>query len=137
MKGLLCQGDLSPSPRPPCTPVPGTSCSEEKPKLGQFGTDKSKRWSLPSAPEQAVKIQVANRRCSVKGCVFPAASGQGNCVQHDRQSQEPSLFSSRQPSMLLLDRAKFGSLDSEPDDSRANDRRRLARIRENFLDGVA
>jgi hypothetical protein len=137
MKGLFCQVGLSPSPQPSCTPVPGTGCSEEKPKLVQFGTEGSRRWSLPSSPEQAVKIQVADQRCSVKGCVFPAASGEGNCVQHDRQRQEPSLFSSRQPSMLLLDRAKFGSLDSEPDDSRANDRRRLAKIRENFLDGVA
>jgi hypothetical protein len=137
MKGLLCQGELSPFPQPSCAPVAGTSCSEEKPKPVQFGTEKSRRWSLLSTSEQAAKIQVADQRCSVKGCVFPAASGEGNCVQHDRQRQEPSLFSSRQPSMLLLDRAKFGSLDAEPEDSRANDRRRMAKIRENFLDGVA
>ena len=77
----------------------------------------------------------SNRRCREKGCVFPAArSESGRCLQHDRQYSEPALFHSQQPSMLLLDQAKFGLPDSEPDDSRARDRRRFAVLREANLD---
>jgi hypothetical protein len=36
--------------------------------------------------------------------------------------------------MLLLDRAKFGLPDHEPDDSRARDRRRFAMLREARLE---
>ncbi len=137
MRGFLCQGKLWLPPRPSCIPVPETTSSDDVAGVLQFTTERSTRRNLPSTPEFRLKREVADQRCSVKGCVFPATSAEGTCVQHDRQRQEPSLFSSQQPSTLLLDRAKFGVPDSEPDNSRANDRRRLARIRENFLDGVA
>jgi hypothetical protein len=39
--------------------------------------------------------------------------------------------------MLLLDRARFDVPDSEPDDTRAHDRRRLAAAREAFLEEAA
>ncbi len=95
-------------------------------------------WLLPRAeiPQTSAAL-MSSRRCKEKGCVFPAASADNDtCLQHNRQHQEPSLFRSRQPSTLLLDHAKFGVLDSEPDNSRANDRRRLAKIREHFLGGA-
>jgi hypothetical protein len=57
----------------------------------------------------------------------------GRCLHHDRQLHEPVLFNSRQPTQLLLDRAKFGLPNSEPDDSRAADRRRQTQQRELFL----
>ena len=78
-------------------------------------------------------------RCNEKACVFPQARpGSGKCLQHERQSSEPDLFGSRQPSMLLLDRAKFGVPDSDLDEeaSRANDRRHLSRLWQTFQESV-
>lgn len=86
------------------------------------------------------KARLHAGRCSERGCVFPAvAPGGGRCHQHDLECREPYLFGSRQPSMLLLDRAKFGLPDSEIQarESRSSDRRRLARQWERFLEGVA
>jgi hypothetical protein len=78
------------------------------------------------------------RRCSSKGCVFPAsAHGMGKCWQHELEELEPTHFLSCQPTHWLLDRAKFGLPDEECDDSRARDRRRLAALREQFLDDAA
>ena len=66
-------------------------------------------------------------RCSVKGCIFPAASAGGElCLIHHLTEQEPKLFLSVQPSMMCLDRAKYGIAESEYDDARARDRRRLS-----------
>jgi hypothetical protein len=72
--------------------------------------------------------------------VFPAAGGGiGKCRQHQRQYREPALFSSVQPSTLLLDRAKFGlpDSDSEPRVSRSSDRRRLTKLWQAFREGAA
>src|SRR5215472_11004480 len=42
-------------------------------------------------------------RCMEKGCVFPAAPGvEGRCLHHQRQRQEPVLYSSNQPSSALV-----------------------------------
>ncbi len=85
-------------------------------------------------------VQIFSARCSEKGCVFPPAlRGSGRCCHHDRQDQEPALFLSQQPSMLLLDHAKFGLADSEFErgGSRSSDRRRLARLWETFQEGIA
>jgi len=77
-------------------------------------------------------------RCCQKGCVFPAPpGGQGECAYHRRQSLEPDCFESQQPSFLLLDQAKFGLPDSEPDDGRVRDRHRLAEQRVQFMLGDA
>lgn len=66
-------------------------------------------------------------RCSEKGCVFPAARATtGKCLDHDRRRCVPELFQSLQPSMLLLDQAKYILPDSEFEDTRHLDRRRLA-----------
>jgi len=73
-------------------------------------------------------------RCGQKGCVFPAQpGGDGQCAHHRRQCLEPGCFQSQQPSFLLLDQAKFGLPDSEPDDGRVRDRHRLASERVRFM----
>ena len=61
----------------------------------------------------------------------------GECAYHRRQSAEPRCFQSMQPSFLLLDQAKFGLPDTEPDDGRVQDRNRLAAERVRFLLGEA
>lgn len=77
-------------------------------------------------------------RCSVKGCIFPVAdAGDSRCLVHDLADKEPKLFLSMQPSLLLLDQAKFGIPDPEFDDARARDRRRMAALREKFREEVA
>jgi hypothetical protein len=76
-------------------------------------------------------------RCRERACVFPALPGGGECVYHRRQSLEPGCFQSQQPSCLLLDQARFGLPDSEPDDERVRDRHRLAAERVRFLLGEA
>ncbi len=66
-------------------------------------------------------------RCSERGCVFPAARATtGKCLDHDRRHCVPELFQSLQPTMLLLDQAKYILPDSEFEDTRHLDRRRLA-----------
>ena len=77
-------------------------------------------------------------RCCRKGCVFPAQpDGDGECAYHRRQTLEPGCFQSQQPSFLLLDQAKFGLPDSEPDDERLRDRHRLAEQRVRLMLGDA
>jgi hypothetical protein len=76
-------------------------------------------------------------RCRVKGCIFPATRlSPGKCLLHYLEECEPGFFLSCQPTMLLLDRAKFGLPDVEGDDWRARDRRRLAALREKFWEEV-
>ena len=80
----------------------------------------------------------ARARCREKGCIFPATRlSSGKCLLHYLEECEPTLFLSCQPTMLLLDRAKFGCPDIEGDAWRARDRRRLAALREKFLEEVA
>ena len=76
-------------------------------------------------------------RCSSKGCVFPAAEGRARCWQHELEELEPMLFLSCQPTHVLVDLARFGEPEEEFEDSRARDRRRLAALREQFLEDVA
>ena len=93
----------------------------------------------PERPDLA-GIEAADQRFSEKGCMVPAVGhGTGKCRQHQRQHCEPALFSSLQPSTLLLDRAKFGlpDSDSEPRVSPSSDRRRLTKQWQAFLEGAA
>jgi hypothetical protein len=106
---------------------------------------------LPASPDPAptalrtraargMSIPLASefRRCSTKGCVFPAAvQGMGKCWLHQLEELEPRHFLSCQPTQLVLDQAKFGLPDEECDNSRVRDRRRLAALREQFLEDVA
>lgn len=109
-----------------------------------------RRRSTPESPASWAELSLltdqphptreTTRRCAEKGCVFPATQpGAGRCLQHDRQHREPDLFGSQQPSMLLLDRAKFGLPDSDStrSESHAEDRRHMARLWQAFQEGVS
>lgn len=79
-----------------------------------------------------------NWRCCEKGCVFPAAQRtKGVCLHHHHERREPGLFHSLQPTGLLMDAAKLGLPNTQRDRSRLQDRRRLAEIRERFLEEIA
>ena len=72
--------------------------------------------------------------CAVKGCVFPAsAEGGAECHYHNLLRTEAVLFQSHQPSHLLLLQAPLGLPEEEIDDSREQDRKRLAAEREEFV----
>ena len=95
------------------------------------------RTSLRARPK-VLGRETFPSRCRQKACVFPAQlSGCGECAYHRRQSLEPDFFQSMQPSSLLLDQAKFGLPDSEPEDGRVRDRHRLAAERVRFILGDA
>ena len=88
----------------------------------------------PLEPASSPPAPRLSERCSVKGCVFPAASeGQTKCRYHELLQSEGELFQSHQPSHLLALHAPFGIPDTEPDDSRFKDRERQAAEREAFL----
>lgn len=90
--------------------------------------------SAISGRVEVLPLTPSSPRCSERGCVFPATPGAaGMCLHHYRQAQEPILFSSHQPTRVVLDRGRFG-VPEEVDASRAKDRRRLAEIREAFLE---
>lgn len=94
-------------------------------------------WPPLTAGRQVVPAPGANRRCSEKGCVFPAEpGGSGQCRQHQRQSREPVLFCSHQPTHVVLERVRFGtgSGSGAVDTSRSRDRKRLVELREAFLE---
>ena len=111
---------------PQAVPIPGSAAS---PSPEVSGTSSRQAGAAP-APRPA--------RCRVKGCIFPAASARtGRCLVHDRAEKEPKHFLSVQPSILLVDRAKFGIPDPDYEDLRARDRRRLAALRERFREEVA
>jgi len=116
--------------------------SFSKPQTGPHnsgsGTSSKRGQTQPLSGPVCPRRRQPTPRCCEKGCIFPATgSGTGRCLQHDLEELEPALFNSCQPTMLLLDRAKFGLPDPEADYSRARDRRRLAALREEFLDEVA
>jgi len=113
-----------------------STASASLPPLAQLPRSASNRAiSIPPA-KKPVRIEAL--RCAEKGCIYPAGPGEsGRCLHHQRQLREPALFETRQPSMILLDCAKFGLSEVEPDDSRFRDRRRLAAQRAAFLGGAA
>ena len=130
--------ELSPShPRAPCSaPAPRTprtlpgAVADVSPSLESHVSSRAE----PGVPRRELFLP----RCCQKACVFPAQPGcRGECAYHRRQSLEPACFQSLQPSFLLLDQAKFGLPDSEPDDARVRDRNRLAAERVRFMLGEA
>ena len=74
-------------------------------------------------------------RCCVRGCIYPA-DPTGMCLDHQRQTKEPRFFRSHQPTLLVMDQARFDVVDAG-DDTRTHDRRRLAAAREAFLEEAA
>lgn len=93
---------------------------------------------IPKMKPRAVMLSMPGR-CAEKGCVFPAVPGSGGrCIHHQRQQQEPGLYSSYQPSSALVARGKFGPARIEegepgPSRGRGRDRRRMMMEREHFL----
>ncbi len=73
-------------------------------------------------------------RCQEKGCVFPALPATGKCLHHERQQLEPELYETHQPIAAVVDRGKFGVPDPDFEDTRQQDRRRLATQVQSFLD---
>jgi len=113
----------SPGDRPPLT---SPSRSSFRRPVGACGSS-----SQAAEPSE-------RSRCREKGCIFPATRlSPGKCLLHYLEECEPALFLSCQPTMLLLDLAKFDLPDVEGDDWRARDRRQLAALREKFLEEVA
>ena len=127
----------------PPAPANVNSAASLNPELLQpppVQQDTRNTFISPAKRPPPAGVPILSARCNEKGCVFPAALlGSGRCCHHDRQDQEPALFLSQQPSMLLLDHAKFGLADSEFErgGSRSGDRRRLARLWETFQEGIA
>lgn len=119
----------------PARSFPRPQTGPHKPGIGSSAKrGQTQPLSGPGCPRR----RQPTPRCCEKGCIFPATgSGTGRCLQHDLEELEPALFNSCQPTMLLLDQAKFGVPDPEGDYSRARDRRRLAALREEFLEEVA
>ena len=98
------------------------------------GVRMAKSCASLHGPAGAARPDAHLARCCHKACVFPAQPGaRGECVYHHRQYVEPGCFQSLQPSSLLLDQAKFGLPDTEPDDGRVQDRNRLAAERVRFM----
>jgi len=90
-------------------------------------------FAVPLAGAREERVP-SGARCAEKACIYPAVPGaRGVCLYHDREEHEPVSFRSHQPSQLLLEHAKFGLGSPEFDHSRAQDRRRLATLREDFL----
>lgn len=106
------------------------------PELGPLGLRPAP--APPKLKPRAVILSVPGR-CAEKGCVFPAVLGSGGrCLHHSRQQQEPGLYSSQQPSAMLLACGKFGPAridETERAGRRGDhaDRRRLLEEREKFL----
>jgi|SRR5579859_5234967 len=97
--------------------------------------------SLPAPPKlkpRAVMLSMPGR-CAEKGCVFPAVPGSGGrCIDHQRQQQEPGLYSSQQPSSFLAACEKFGpprleEMERGERREKLKDRRRMLADREKFL----
>jgi hypothetical protein len=95
------------------------------------------RTKVISAPSAASDPATAReRRCSEKGCVFPAIrSDSAFCEHHRRQQTEPELFRSWQPTWLVIHRSADpdGSAASR---SRSHDRFRLAAQSKAFQQGI-
>jgi len=119
----------------PAPPAPGSHLPLDAAARGRSLLEPR---ASPRAQPGALRPDLFPPRCCQKGCVFPGQPGaQGECAYHRRQTLEPRCFQSQQPSFLLLEQAKFGLPDSEPDDGRLRDRHRLAEQRVRFLLGEA
>lgn len=89
-------------------------------------------------PETTSGLEGSGWRCREKGCVYPAAQRTvGVCLHHLHERREPALYLSLQPTGLLMDAARLLLPNTERDRSRQEDRRRLAAIREQFLEELA
>lgn len=101
-----------------------------KPTAGIFSATDATSHSPQAGPRPA--------RCRERGCVFPAEeNAHGLCAYHERQRLEPALFSSWQPTWLLVHRSAAGVECAESTPSRSHDRRKLAAQFAAFQQGLA
>lgn len=118
---------LSPNTLNPSAPgrlqaamIRGNSAANVLPPLDSLTWKSASPVPAPLSPPAP-----ASTRCLEKGCVFPAST-EGRCLQHERQAREPILFSSHQPTHVVLERGRYGPTEGELDTSRFSDRRKLA-----------
>ncbi len=105
---------------------------EESRNAGQTRRPRQFNFSTGSV-QKPESISFSSRRCSEKGCVFPASlQGRGKCSYHLHMQKEPLYFRSRQPTGMLLDPARLMPSDKGDDGGRKRDRRRMADIWEQF-----
>lgn len=136
MENQSARSDASPG-----SPASGSKASEAAEALGQAGS--AGRPAHPAGSpfgrtarvtEKVRVLRPRSRRCSERGCVFPVSFISGEkCLYHHLEALEPGFFESTQPTLSMLDQAKFGLPDGEPDDSRVVDRNRQAAQRVAFL----
>jgi hypothetical protein len=92
--------------------------------------------SGPPPPSLALAI-LLGARCKVKGCIYPATEVEaGMCLCHFHMELEPKFFQSRQPSLRMLEIAKYG-MTTEWEDDRIRQRRQALELRRAFLKGMA
>lgn len=117
-RGELARGNEAPRPRP---------------------LDGNATGAHPSGPPPP-SLALANllgARCKVKGCIYPATEVEaGMCLCHFYQEEEPQFFQSRQPSLRMLEIAKYG-LTTEDEDTRIRLRHESVALRAAFLKGMA
>lgn len=121
--------------------LPQVSISAAPPAALPFPPSGPFPWRAASIPNSVTTPAAAPQlapppsgRCAEKGCVFPATGRDAKCLQHLRQSQEPILFSSWQPTRAVLERARFELPSDDTGPSRSSDRRQLVAMREAFLE---
>lgn len=120
--------------------LPQVSISAATPVALPFPPSGPFPWRPASIPNPVTTPAAAqpalppSGRCAEKGCVFPATGRDTRCLQHLRQSQEPILFSSWQPTRAVLERARFELPSDDPGPSQSRDRRQLVAMREAFLE---
>jgi hypothetical protein len=121
--------------RPPSR-APGSTCGLVPESMPPSLNAAQETLSVPHPAREPVGRSPA--RCGEKGCVFPAEGNEsGLCSYHLRQQLEPALFSSWQPTWLLVNRPAPEFDCSESARGRSRDRRRLAAQCKAFRQGLA
>ena len=134
-----CLEPVPPSPRAPFPPEVAAASPASTVLVAEIVAPATVVHEI-SIPVTAVAEPLASAtavRCSVKACVFPVpADGRSECRYHRLLQSEAVLFQSHQPSHLLLLYAPLDvpeESEEEVDDSREQDRKRLAAEREKFI----
>jgi hypothetical protein len=120
------------------SPVPGSTCGVPAESIppGLNATPEALTGPRPASGSASAARSPA--RCGEKGCVFPAKEDEsGLCSYHLKQQLEPALFSSWQPTWLLVNQPAAGFDGSQSARGRSRDRRRLAAQCKAFRQGLA
>ena len=130
-RGVLLMGsihDFASWPSSSATPLP---LPNTKPGTGPVLNYPAITWPvakpMPASMPPARQAEAApNLRCSTRGCVFPAAPGCGGlCRQHGLEESDPTVFSSQQPTRVLINRVIYASGTPEGDVIRTREVREL------------